>query len=88
MVDGDVCNSSPVKECHVWDVDNENGAYVNASPNVYPVCIGNGATMRFNDNTLFNCVPPRRKIIPMKAPGGSNGSMAPTMLQVILCHRM
>lgn len=59
-IDGEVCENTTVeKNVPVWDVDNENGAYVNASPDVYPICIGNGATMRFNDDTRYNCVPPQ-----------------------------
>jgi len=62
VVDGVTCTSSPVRVgVTVWDVDNKNGAYVNASPNVFPVCIGNSATMRFDDDTKYNCVPPQEE---------------------------
>lgn len=58
VVDGVTCTSSPVRvRVTVWDVDNKNGAYVSASPDVFPVCIGNSAAMRFNDDTKYNCVP-------------------------------
>lgn len=60
VVNGVKCTSSPVEVVvTVWDVDNENGAYVSASPDVFPVCIGEGASMQFSDNTLYNCVPPQ-----------------------------
>jgi PKD repeat protein len=58
IVNGVMCTSSPVEVVvTVWDVDNKNGAYVSASPNVYPVCLGEGATMHFDDDTRYNCVP-------------------------------
>ena len=44
--------------------DNDNGGKVNAGPNVYPICVGNGATMQFDDETLFNCVPPQENDVP------------------------
>lgn len=60
VVNGEVCEASTQEQqVYVWDKDNLNGGYVSADPNVYPVCIGNGATMRFADNTQFNCVPPQ-----------------------------
>jgi PKD repeat protein len=60
VVNGEMCEASTVEKIvTVWDVDNMNGAYVNARPNVYPICIGNGATMRFDDDTKYNCVPPQ-----------------------------
>ena len=60
IVNGDVCESSRQEQVvTIWDTDNENGGEVNADPDVYPVCVGNGATMQFDDGTLFNCVPPQ-----------------------------
>jgi PKD repeat protein len=60
IVNGVTCTSQSQEQIvTIWDVDNKNGAYVNASPNVYPICIGEGATMRFNDDTRYNCVPPQ-----------------------------
>ncbi len=62
VVDGVRCTSSSQEQIvTVWDTDNENGGEVNAEPDVYPVCVGNGATMRFGDGTLFNCVPPQEE---------------------------
>lgn len=60
VVGANMCSTSAIeKKVKVWDVDNKNGAYVSASPNVYPVCIDNAASMRFDDNTKYNCVPPQ-----------------------------
>jgi len=60
VVNGVVCSSSSQEQIvTVWDDDDTNGGRVNASPNVYPVCVGQGATMRFDDDTRFNCVPPQ-----------------------------
>ena len=62
IVDGTLCTSQWQDQIvTIWDVDNKNGAYVSASPNVYPVCVGNSATMRFNDDTRYNCVPPQEE---------------------------
>ena len=62
VVDGTLCTSQWQEQIvTIWDVDNKNGAYVNASPNVYPVCVGNEATVRFDDNTRYNCVPPQEE---------------------------
>jgi PKD repeat protein len=65
VVNGVVCTSSSQEQIvTVWDNDDTNGGRVNASPNVYPVCVGNGATMRFDDATRFNCVPPQENDVP------------------------
>jgi len=65
VVNGVRCTSSSQEQIvTVWDNDNTNGGRVNASPNVYPVCVGSGATMHFEDNTLFNCVPPQENDVP------------------------
>jgi len=65
VVNGVMCtSSSQVQIVTVWDDDDTNGGRVNASPDVYPICFGNGATMRFEDNTLFNCVPPQERDVP------------------------
>ncbi len=62
FVDGVTCTSSPVRVgVTVWDVDTENGAYVYAKPDVYPICLGNGATMNFDDGSRYNCVPPQEE---------------------------
>jgi len=64
IVNGVVCTSSEQEQIvTIWDTDNENGGRVEAEPNVYPICLGNGVTMRFDDGTLFNCVPPQEEII-------------------------
>jgi len=62
IVDGIMCTSQWQEQIvTIWDVDNKNGAYVSASPDVYPVCVGNSATMRFDDDTRYNCVPPQEE---------------------------
>lgn len=65
VVNGVICTSSSQEQIvTVWDNDNTNGGRVNASPDVYPICFGSGATMQFDDNTLFNCVPPQEDDVP------------------------
>lgn len=65
IVNGETCTSSSQEQIvTVWDDDDHNGGRVNASPNVYPICFGNGAVMRFEDNTQFNCVPPQERDVP------------------------
>jgi PKD repeat protein len=65
VVNGVICTSSSQEQIvTVWDNDNTNGGKVNASPDVYPICVGEGATMQFDDNTLFNCVPPQERDVP------------------------
>ena len=65
MVDGVLCTSSSQEQIvTIWDNDNTNGGRVNASPDVYPICVGNAAVMQFDDNTLFNCVPPQEEDVP------------------------
>ncbi len=62
VVNGVLCQSSSQEQIvTIWDNDDTNGGRVNAEPNVYPVCVGNGATMRFADDTRFNCVPPQER---------------------------
>ena len=65
VVNGVVCTSSEQEQIvTIWDTDNENGGEVEAAPNVYPICVGSGAIMRFDDGTLFNCVPPQENDVP------------------------
>jgi PKD repeat protein len=65
VVNGVVCTSSEQEQIvTIWDTDNANGGEVEAEPNVFPVCVGSGATMRFDDGTLFNCVPPQERDVP------------------------
>ncbi|MEA3463351.1 MAG: PKD domain-containing protein [Bacteroidota bacterium] len=65
VVNGVMCTSSAQEQIvTVWDNDNTNGGRVNASPDVYPICFGSGATMQFIDATLFNCVPPQEEDVP------------------------
>ncbi len=65
VVNGVVCTSSEQEQIvTIWDTDNANGGEVEAEPNVYPICVGSGAIMRFDDGTLFNCVPPQENDVP------------------------
>ena len=60
IVDGVVCTSSSQEQIvTVWDDDDHNGGQMHINPEVYPVCFGNSANVRFQDLTLFNCVPPQ-----------------------------
>jgi PKD repeat protein len=65
VVNGVICTSSSQEQIvTIWDNDDSNGGRVRAAPNVYPVCVGNGAIMQFADNTEFNCVPPQEEDVP------------------------
>lgn len=65
VVDGIVCSSSSQQQIvTVWDDDNHNGGKLHIDPEIYPVCLGNSANMRFQDLSLFNCVPPQEKDVP------------------------
>ncbi len=65
IVDGQVCTSSTQEQIvTVWDTDDKNGGELMINPEVYPICVGNGADVRFQDVTLFNCVPPQENDVP------------------------
>ena len=65
IVNGQVCSSSTQEQIvTIWDNDNTNGGKLLIDPPVYPICFGNGDNVRFQDNTLFNCVPPQEKDVP------------------------
>lgn len=62
IVNGVVCTSSSQEQIvTVWDDDDHNGGRMHINPTVYPICFGNSANVRFQDLTLFNCVPPQEK---------------------------
>jgi PKD repeat protein len=62
IVNGVLCTSSTQEQIvTVWDDDDHNGGYMHISPTVYPICFGNGADVRFQDLTQFNCVPPQER---------------------------
>jgi PKD repeat protein len=62
IVNGVVCSSSSQYQIvTVWDNDNHNGGQMHINPTVYPICLGNGANVRFQDLTQFNCVPPQER---------------------------
>ena len=52
VVNGQLCTSSSQEQIvTVWDNDNTNGGRLRINPAVYPICFGNGANVRFQDNT-------------------------------------
>ena len=65
VVNGTLCSSSSQEQIvTVWDNDDHNGGHMHISPTVYPICFGNGANVRFQDLTQFNCVPPQERDVP------------------------
>ena len=65
VVNGVICSSSTQEQIvTVWDNDDHNGGHMHINPTVYPVCFGNGANVRFQDLTQFNCVPPQEEDVP------------------------
>jgi len=62
MVNGVLCTSSAQEQIvTVWDNDDHNGGEMHINPEIYPICFGNSANVRFQDLTRFNCVPPQEK---------------------------
>ncbi len=62
IVNGVLCTSSIQEQIvTVWDDDNHNGGHMNIHPDIYPVCYGTSANVRFQDLTRFNCVPPQER---------------------------
>jgi hypothetical protein len=60
MVNGVLCTSTSQEQIvTVWDNDDNNGGIMSISPDIYPICYGNSAYVRFQDVTRFNCVPPQ-----------------------------
>ena len=65
IVNGVTCTSSSQEQIvTVWDDDNHNGGHMHINPTVYPICVGNGDNVRFQDLTHFNCVPPQEEDVP------------------------
>jgi PKD repeat protein len=65
VVNGVICTSSTQQQIvTVWDDDDHNGGKMHINPTVYPICFGNGANVRFQDLTQFNCVPPQERDVP------------------------
>ena len=65
VVNGVFCSSSTQEQIvTVWDNDDHNGGHLHINPTVYPICFGNGANVRFQDLTQFNCVPPQEQDVP------------------------
>jgi PKD repeat protein len=64
-VNGVLCTSTSQEQIvTVWDDDDHNGGHMHISPAVYPICVGNGDNVRFQDLTQFNCVPPQENDVP------------------------
>ena len=62
VVNGVLCTSSSQEQIvTVWDNDDNNGGEMNIYPEIYPVCVGSSANVRFTDVTQFNCVPPQEQ---------------------------
>jgi len=62
VVNGVLCTSSAQEQIvTVWDDDDHNGGNMHINPEVWPICFGNGADVRFQDLTQFNCVPPQER---------------------------
>ncbi len=62
VVDGVTCTSSTQEQIvTVWDNDDNNGGEMHINPEIFPVCYGNSADVRFQDLTRFNCVPPQER---------------------------
>ena len=60
VVNGVLCTSSSQEQIvTVWDDDDHNGGEMHINPEIYPICFGNSANVRFQDLTQFNCVPPQ-----------------------------
>jgi PKD repeat protein len=65
IVNGIICSSSSQEQIvTVWDDDDHNGGHMHINPTVYPICIGNGDNVQFQDLTQFNCVPPQEEDVP------------------------
>jgi len=65
MVNGVLCTSSAQQQIvTVWDNDDHNGGHMHINPTVYPICVGSGDNVRFQDLTQFNCVPPQENDVP------------------------
>lgn len=65
IVNNILCSSSTQEQIvTVWDDDDHNGGNMHINPEIYPVCFGNSANVRFQDLTRFNCVPPQEKDVP------------------------
>jgi PKD repeat protein len=65
VVNGVICASSTQEQIvTVWDDDDHNGGNMHISPEIFPICFGNSANVRFQDLTRFNCVPPNENDVP------------------------
>lgn len=59
VVNGVICSSTAQEQIvTVWDTDDENGGDIRIDPVEYRVCVGHSASVTFDDNSNFNCVPP------------------------------
>ncbi len=59
VINGVICTSTGQEQIvTVWDTDDENGGDIRIDPIEYRVCMGHAASVTFDDNSNFNCVPP------------------------------
>ncbi len=62
IVNGVACTSSTQEQIvTVWDDDNHNGGNMHINPEIWPICVGKGDNVQFQDLTQFNCVPPQER---------------------------
>ena len=62
VVNGVICTSSSQEQIvTVWDDDDHNGGEMHINPEIWPICFGDAANVRFQDLTQFNCVPPQER---------------------------
>ncbi|MDB4334888.1 PKD domain-containing protein [bacterium] len=67
VIDGIICTSSEQHQIvTVWETDLSNGNDVELliNPEVYPICVGNGAVFNFTDQSQWNCTPPYENDFP------------------------
>ena len=58
VVNGVQCMSSiQTQNVTVWDIDSENGGEPRIEPVLYRICLGDDATINFDDNSIWNCTP-------------------------------
>jgi len=59
VINGTLCTDSrQTQQVKVWDIDNQNGGTLSISPDVFPICVGNDGSVRFQDVSQWNCTPP------------------------------
>ncbi len=62
LVNNKVCGSPKQSgTVIVWDKDNENGGSLALTPDIYYACPGTEFSVNFEDESTWNCVPPKEK---------------------------